>query len=255
MYKLVLASMLVFAVLTPYESYAAPNVEQVQVKKKKPKKRAAVVDQSRNPFLRCEGFSCQTQPKRADYFTHETATAEQTAVEFFREDKLRMQLLKNPLEMPANSQKTVKDCWFNCNNDNPVVVEAKKWEGKTSKKDRKELKELFANTNMPIDPVRIPWCAAFANAILNRSGYETTNSLMARSFLTWGSKTKEPRDGDIVVLKRGHSNATGHVGFFQGYEWFGGVQYVKVLGGNTDNAVQIGYFPTSAVLGYRTAIA
>ena len=103
--------------------------------------------------------------------------------------------------------------------------------------------------------MRIPWCAAFANAILNRSGYETTNSLMARSFLHWGTKTKDPRDGDIVVLKRGQSNATGHVGFFQGYEWFAGVQYVKVLGGNTDNAVQVGYFPISAVLGYRTAIA
>ena len=46
--------------------------------------------------------------------------------------------------------------------------------------------------------------------------------------------------------------SAGHVGFFMGYEWFEGVKYVKVLGGNTDHAVQVGYFPASKVVGYRT---
>jgi len=53
-------------------------------------------------------------------------------------------------------------------------------------------------------------------------------------------------------LARGHNSAAGHVGFFMGYEWFEGVKYVKVLGGNTDHAVQVGYFPVSKVVGYRT---
>jgi uncharacterized protein (TIGR02594 family) len=252
MYKLFLASVIALAVLLPLQAVANPETTQiVQVKKKK---KATKVKEANNPFLRCEGFSCGTQPKKYNAFSHERSSADETAADFFRQNMLMTQLLLSPLDPPDYAKKD-KDCWFNCNNNNVVVMEAKKWEGKTAKKNRKELKELFAGTDMPIDPARIPWCAAFANAILNRSGYETTNSLMARSFLHWGSKTKQPRDGDIVVLKRGHSNATGHVGFFQGYEWFGGVQYVKVLGGNTDNAVQIAYFPTSAVLGYRTAIA
>jgi uncharacterized protein (TIGR02594 family) len=144
-------------------------------------------------------------------------------------------------------------CWI-CTNK--VVEEAKKWEGKDARRNKQELKSLFAENSVPpIDPTRVPWCAAFANAILNRIGYETTNSLQARSFLAWGQKTWNPSDGDIVVLARGRSKSTGHVGFFQGYETWNGTKYVKVLGGNTDHGVQIGYFPVNRVLGYRTAHA
>ena len=107
------------------------------------------------------------------------------------------------------------------------------------------------NNNQPVDPVRIPWCAGFVNAILARSGYETTGSLMARSFLTYGVVTKDPEVGDIVVTKRGNSQVAGHVGFFEGYEWYEGVKYIKVYGGNTAKSVQVGYFPANQVLGYR----
>ena len=249
MYKLFLASILAFGILAPTETIAKPSIEQVQVKKKKPRKKAAKVQTQHNPFLRCEGFNCDTQPKKYSTFTHEAATADQTAAEFFRQDKIVTHLLTSPLELPYGMSRKRETEKGN------VVMEAKKWEGKTARRDRNELKELFADVNLPIDPARIPWCAAFANAILNRTGYETTNSLMARSFLYWGVGTKEPKDGDVVVLRRGRGNVAGHVGFFQGYEWFSGVQYVKVLGGNTDHAVQVGHFPVSAVLGYRTAIS
>lgn len=235
--------------------YAEPKVDNYQIiqtkkqVKKNKKKKSVVVNQNKNPFLRCEGFNCDMQPKKYDKFTHDKTTAELTAAEFFRQDKIVTRLLMYPFELPDEIKQK------NDEGKRQVVVEAKKWEGKTARKDRRELRELFADVDMPIDPTHIPWCAAFANAILNRSGYETTKSLMARSFLHWGTKTKNPEEGDIVVLKRGRNGATGHVGFFQGYEWVNGVQYVKVLGGNTDHAVQIGYFPVSAVLGYRTAIA
>lgn len=143
------------------------------------------------------------------------------------------------------------NCWI-C--EPKTLAEAKKWEGKDARKNKQELKALFAENSVPpIDPTRVPWCAAFANAILNRIGYETTNSLQARSFLAWGKKTWNPNDGDVVVLARGRSKSTGHVGFFQGYETWNGTKYVKVLGGNTDHGVQIGYFPVQKVLGYRTA--
>ena len=151
-------------------------------------------------------------------------------------------------------QKLTKGCsWFSCSEQaNVVMAEANVWIGKHGKADKKELKKLFSiEFNEPIDPTRTAWCAAFANAILRRTGHETTHSLMARSFLHWGVGTHAPTHGDIVVLKRGKGKFAGHVGFFEGYEWFEGVQYVKVLGGNTDHAVQVGYFPVSAVLGFR----
>ena len=46
----------------------------------------------------------------------------------------------------------------------------------------------------------------------------------------------------------------GHVGFFEGYEWFEGVKYIKVYGGNTAKSVQVGYFPANQVLGYRKPV-
>ena len=266
MYRFILALVVSLGVLIPTVSIAAPQNEQVvQVKKpavkkhKRKKKKAVVVEQARNPFLRCESGACNPAPVVAAAAIT-SASQEQSAAEFFREDRertLQQKLLTSPLKLTRDEkrQQVAKGCsWFSC--ENKVVMEAKQWEGKTAKKDRKELRDLFANSNVPpIDPARIPWCAAFANAILSRSGYETTNSLMARSFLAWGVKTKDPKEGDIVVLKRGRDNVSGHVGFFQGYEIIDGVTYVKVLGGNTDKAVQVGYYPVNKVLGYRTAIA
>jgi uncharacterized protein (TIGR02594 family) len=267
MYKFILAFIVSLCVMAPTTSVATPSTEHtVQVKKptikkhkrKRTKKKAVKVEQARNPFIRCENADCSPKPVAIASYN----TQEQTAAEFFRQDKelsISQKLLSSPLELTREQkrQQVAKGCsWFTCSSDNKVVIEAKQWEGKTAKDNRKELRNLFADGKMPpVDPMRTPWCAAFANAILNRSGYETTNSLMARSFLAWGVKTKDPKDGDIVVLKRGRGGVLGHVGFFQGYEVIDGITYVKVLGGNTDHAVQVGYYPINKVLGYRTAVA
>ena len=266
MYKIILALIVSIGVIVPATAVAAPSTEQIvqvkkptvkKVKRKRAKKKHTVVEASRNPYLRCEGCAPAVV---TPVVVASINSSEQTAAEFFREDKARLlqqKLITSPLQLTREEkrQQVTKGCsWFSC--DNKVVMEAKQWEGKTAKKDRKELRSLFSDNNMPpIDPMRTPWCAAFANAILSRSGFETTNSLMARSFLTWGVKTKDPKEGDIVVLKRGRDGVSGHVGFFQGYEEVDGVTYVKVLGGNTDHAVQVGYYPVNRVLGYRTAVA
>ena len=141
-------------------------------------------------------------------------------------------------------------CWI-C--EPKTLAEAKKWEGKDARKNKQELKALFAENSVPpIDPTRVPWCAAFANAILNRVGYETTNSLQARSFLAWGKAvTGDPHIGDVVVMRRGRNRYAGHVGFFEGYEVVDGITYVKIFGGNTDKMVSTGWFPVTAVLGFR----
>ena len=194
-----------------------------------------------------------------------TTSSEESAAEFFRKDKERMAgvthevINENKVALSTEEKRKVvaKGCsWFACQDEaSAVVASASDWLGKEAKKDKQALKKLFKiEWDDPIDPQHVAWCAAFANAILRRENQPTTHSLMARSFLNWGKVTHDPKQGDIVVLARGHSKYAGHVGFFMGYEWFEGVKYVKVLGGNTDHAVQVGYFPASKVVGYRTYV-
>lgn len=93
----------------------------------------------------------------------------------------------------------------------------------------------------------VPWCSAFANWALLQAGIIGTRLANVRSFLNWGQELSEPVRGCIVVLSRGRSPASGHVGFFVSRE--GG--RVLLLGGNQRNRVSKAWYPGSAVLGYR----
>jgi uncharacterized protein (TIGR02594 family) len=95
-----------------------------------------------------------------------------------------------------------------------------------------------------IDPARTAWCGAFVNAMLDQTGYTRSDSNQARSFLRYGVATREPKKGDIVVLRS-------HVGFFDGYTYRNGRKYVMVLGGNQSNRVQTSTFLASQVITYR----
>jgi uncharacterized protein (TIGR02594 family) len=94
-----------------------------------------------------------------------------------------------------------------------------------------------------------PWCAAFANSVLMNTGHGGTGSMMAKSFLNYGTPTQTPTNGDVVVLNRGNDPNLGHVGFFAGYGKDG--QTVKILGGNEDGMVKTKEYPVSSVAGYR----
>lgn len=106
-----------------------------------------------------------------------------------------------------------------------------------------------------------PWCSAFVNYVAWLLRLPRSKSLLARSWLQMGRPVPltagEPAF-DVVVLKRGEGeqpgpenvSAPGHVGFFAGIEG----QVVLVLGGNQSNAVNIGRFPMSRVLGLRRLI-
>lgn len=98
-------------------------------------------------------------------------------------------------------------------------------------KDNGVLKSLFSQANINIDPNKTAWCAAFVNAVLAVNGLPGNGKLNAKSFLTYGSETKDPKKGDIAVFKdlNGNNAAEGHVGFFQGYDKKGNI---RVLGGN-----------------------
>lgn len=119
------------------------------------------------------------------------------------------------------------------------------YDGYSAKVNRRELKEL-----MDIDPVIIPWCAGFLNAILSKAGLQTTDSLLASSFQSYGKKVKEPKVGDIVVItRRGGSGR--HVGIFYGFEYEEGQKYVRILGGNQNKGVQVSSYHISRVVMYR----
>jgi uncharacterized protein (TIGR02594 family) len=133
---------------------------------------------------------------------------------------------------------------------NPYEMAAA-YSGYSETKDRRALSGFFKQSlGQDIDPQRVAWCAAFVNAVQKQAGNPTTGSLMARSFLNYGTKVDEPTKGDIVVLTRNGPPGSGHVGFYAGQDENGNV---LILGGNQGDSVSVKAFPQSQVLGYRRA--
>lgn len=114
----------------------------------------------------------------------------------------------------------------------PQLEKASEFVGLNERQDRVTLKELLG-----VDPVHVEWCAAFVNSVLTEVGLESTRSLMARSYLNWGTSTDTPSPGDIMVFSRGSEGRQGHVGFYVATIEYKGSSYWIVLGGNQDNSV------------------
>ena len=130
------------------------------------------------------------------------------------------------------------------------VVTAQPYVGLEERNNRTEIREFTG-----VDPVRVEWCAAFANAVLELDGIPSLNDqdrlppLMARSFLSWGTRVERSavQRGDIVVFPRGTQGWQGHVGFFveeQNGLWV-------ILGGNQDNTVSYALFDPRRAIGIR----
>jgi uncharacterized protein (TIGR02594 family) len=136
------------------------------------------------------------------------------------------------------------DCNGNVRNN---ITVAERYNGWTSDSHRNQL-----TTFMGIDPKRIPWCAGFVNFVLKQNGFTDTGSLMASSYLTYGSKVDNPQPGDVVVFsKLSSGQATGHVGFYVDTIEQEGLKYVLSLGGNQDGGVNISAYPARKVQAYR----
>lgn len=112
-----------------------------------------------------------------------------------------------------------------------VGLEALKWVGASSRQ-----------VGVPYPDL---WCADFVNFVLRRTGYPTTNSRAAKSFLDYGKRIDSPRVGAIVVLRRGVNN--GHVGIVRGTD---GAGNIIVISGNHGNKVWESPYPKDRVLGY-----
>lgn len=88
------------------------------------------------------------------------------------------------------------------------------------------------------------WCAAFVGAMLERAGIHGTRSLLARSYLTFGTEIDEPREGAIAVFSRGADPASGHVGFVVGAT----KDTIALLSGNQKDSVCVMHMPRSQLL-------
>jgi uncharacterized protein (TIGR02594 family) len=107
--------------------------------------------------------------------------------------------------------------------------------------------EYFATTTLGPQPDSVPWCSAFVNFCVTRSGNSGTNSALARSWTNWGVNSDQLVPGCIVVIARG-GPTTGHVGFYAGRDSKGDIQ---LLGGNQHDSVNISSFPRATILGQR----
>lgn len=95
-----------------------------------------------------------------------------------------------------------------------------------------------------------PWCSAFVNAIAWLLDLPRSRSLAARSWLKVGVQVplEQARVGfDVVVLTRGRSGASGHVGFYAGHS----AGTISLLGGNQGNAVSVATFARTRLLDVR----
>lgn len=136
---------------------------------------------------------------------------------------------------------------------NPLDA-AQRYLGTTEHEGAPTLQGFFKKAGINIDPSKTPWCAAFVDATLKEGGMQGTGNLMAKSYLQWGTETKSPTRGDVVVLSRGDPNGPqGHVGFFAGMKNVNGKDYIQVLGGNQGDSVSVKAYPADRVLGYRKA--
>lgn len=93
------------------------------------------------------------------------------------------------------------------------------------------------------------WCADFMNFILKRSGYKTTHSRLAKSFLHYdGKKLRKPVVGAIAVVSR---RGGGHVGVVVSITKSGDP---VLLSGNHNRKVAIARYPKNRVIAYIVPI-
>jgi uncharacterized protein (TIGR02594 family) len=115
-------------------------------------------------------------------------------------------------------------------------------------RDNTRVVRYYADVGHPqVDNDEVAWCAAFLGSCLERSGFRSTRSLLARSYLSWGEPAGDQRYGAIAVLSRTSDPALGHVGFLVGET----AADIILLGGNQNDSVSVQAFPRARLLGLR----
>ena len=117
------------------------------------------------------------------------------------------------------------------------------------------LKSQAINKDIAIDPAKISWCSAAINACEREVGHKGTGSLLAQSWLKWGTKVNpdDAQEGDVIIFHFPFNLAwQGHVGYF--VEWDDEDNKVKCLGGNQQNMVCYAEYIQDYIIGIRRAI-
>ena len=108
--------------------------------------------------------------------------------------------------------------------------------------------EYHSYTKLKSTSDEVSWCSAFACFCVEKAGFRSPKSAMARQWLAWGNPVDNPFYGCVVVLWRNDINSwTGHVGFYVKED----EKYIYVLGGNQNDEVNIKPYKKVQLLGYR----
>lgn len=110
---------------------------------------------------------------------------------------------------------------------------------------------FHSQTSLKATTDEVPWCSAFACAVMEMAGHKSPRSAAARDWLKWGTALDKPAYGCIVVFDRSdpsNKNAA-HVAFWVGYGPLG--DDCIVLGGNQRNRVCVAPYPKASVIGWR----
>lgn len=119
--------------------------------------------------------------------------------------------------------------------NNPRVVEYHKYASKSNEVEQND---------------SVPWCSSFVCFVVEKAGLQSTDSMMARSWLKWGVSSKDnPQPGDIVVYWRGSKTSwQGHCGIFLRRNKDGSI---LTLGGNQRDEVNVTSYSADKLLDFR----
>lgn len=108
--------------------------------------------------------------------------------------------------------------------------------------------EMHRRVSGVAHPDSVPWCAALVGYCLEQAGIDSTNSLMARSYVRWGEPVEgDPPVGAVVVFSSDRGPSSGHVAFCVGVS----TSRIEVLGGNQNDRVSIASYPRSKIVAVR----
>lgn len=115
--------------------------------------------------------------------------------------------------------------------------------------------EYHAATGLHASNDETSWCGSFVAWCLQQSGVDYKNvfpqAAAARTWLRFGHTLKTPTYGCIIIFwRKSPTSWEGHVGFFVGWA-DENHEYVKVLGGNQRNRVEIMEYKSLQILGFR----
>jgi uncharacterized protein (TIGR02594 family) len=91
----------------------------------------------------------------------------------------------------------------------------------------------------------IPWCALFANTVLQQVGLKGTGTLWALDFVEWGQQLNGPAIGAFAAMKR---DGGGHITIVVGRDQNGNLM---CCGGNQSDAVTVAAFDPARVVAWR----